>query len=301
MFRQAKPWLLFGQVILDIGLINLAFLIAYLGRYEFEWIRPVDEFNFVSYREYLPVSLILTVILVIVYRIEGLYHQRRGATWLDDLYTITIGTAVGMAVIIVLFYGLRPNFYSRLLFAYVSIAIAIVLGLSRLMIRQVRGRLRARGMGIDRVLIVGAGELGRAAMRGIIALPQLGYRVVGFLDDRPERRSVPIGRFPALGETRDLPRVLEQHPVEEVIITLPWTDHQRILELVQHCEQKGVRVRIVPDLFQMSLTSVDVDDLGGIPLIGLRVPSLRGANILVKRIFDLAIGVPLTLLALPLA
>ena len=85
---------------------------------------------------------------------------------------------------------------------------------------MVLGYLRTRGIGVDRALIVGAGEIGRAMMRNVLAQPGLGYHIEGFVDDDPSKGS--IGNFPLLGGTDHLPQILREHAVDEVIITLPW-------------------------------------------------------------------------------
>ena len=85
-----------------------------------------------------------------------------------------------------------------------------------------------------------------------------------------------------------------------MIVTLPWTDHQRILGIFQLCESLGVRARTVPDLFQLSLNRVDVEDLGGVPVIGLKAASIRGANLIVKRIMDVTLGSLVLLIVSPL-
>ncbi|MGH2593192.1 MAG: sugar transferase, partial [Anaerolineae bacterium] len=243
----------------------------------------------------------LTVLLLIMFVIGGAYDLRRNPAWLDMMAAIARGTLIAVVLVAIVTFIDRGLLASRLLFLYDVVLIVILLGASRVVWGVALSRLRKRGIGVARALIVGAGEVARTVMRTIIARPELGFQITGFVDDHPERGGTNIGPFRALGAIDKIPSILDGNAVDEVIITLPWSNHTRILGIVQQCEARGVRSRIVPDLFQMSLTSVDVDDLGGIPLIGLRVPSLRGANILVKRVFDLAIGVPLTLLALPLA
>lgn len=298
MYKSYRAWLTLGLAFLDTLLINVAFFIAYHARYEWQLIRPVGEANYVPLREYIPVSLILTAILLVVYKMEGLYTPKRGTSWLDEVYTVFIGTLAGIAVMIVITFFYRPYFYSRLLFGYAGISVTLTLSLSRLIVRQIWGYLRGRGIGVDRVLVVGAGEIGRAIMRSIMALPQLGYRVVGFIDDEGPEKS--IGRFPSLGSTKDLPRLLQERRVDEVIVTLPWTSHEEIIKMVAQCERARVQARIVPDLFQMSLSRVDVEEVGGIPLLGVKEVSIRGWNLTLKRAIDVVVSATILLLLSPL-
>jgi exopolysaccharide biosynthesis polyprenyl glycosylphosphotransferase len=69
---------------------------------------------------------------------------------------------------------------------------------------------------------------------------------------------------------------------------------------MSQCERVHVAVKIVPDLFQMSLSNVDIDDLSGIPLISLRPPSISGGNLALKRATDLVFATLVLILASPL-
>ncbi len=71
--------------------------------------------------------------------------------------------------------------------------------------------MRQSGRGVDRVLIIGAGEVGRAVMRNIIAQPELGYRVIGFLDDDPSKASTDIGPIKAFGPIENVPQVVKEN------------------------------------------------------------------------------------------
>jgi exopolysaccharide biosynthesis polyprenyl glycosylphosphotransferase len=255
----------------------------------------------VPFREYVPVAVVLTVILLIVFKAEGLYDQRRGTSWLDEAYTIFTGTLIGIAIMIFLFFLYRAHFYSRLIFFYAFLLIGGLLSLSRLVERQIRDRLRRRGTGVDRVLIVGAGVVGRAIMRSILARPELGYRPVGFVDDDPKKQEDDLGPFKALGSTADLPSVVREQAVDEVIISLPWISHRKVLSIIADSERQGVRARFVPDLLQMSLSQVDIDEINGIPLIGMKEHPLRGWRVALKRLLDIAVSsAALLVLAPPL-
>jgi hypothetical protein len=120
-------------------------------------------------------------------------------------------------------------------------------------------------------------------MRTTVARPELGYQIVGFVDDNPQKGQTDIGPFKALGPLRNLPGLIEEEAVDEVIVTLPWMYHRKIMSIVRECERRQVNARIVPDLFQMSLSRVDVDDLGGVPLIGVREVGFERRTRLIKR------------------
>src|SRR5258708_37299932 len=145
----------------------------------------------------------------------------------------------------------------------------IVLSMMPLIYGMVRQMLRERGIGVERVLVVGAGDAGGAVLSAIIARPDLGYVPIGYLDDRPERGLVNMGRVRGLGELNQLSGLLTDHAADLVIITLPWNARQQIMELVALCEQYGVPTRIVPDLFQLNMSQVSIENLEGIPLLGL--------------------------------
>jgi len=292
--RRWLPWLMAGS---DVILINIAFAVAFWMRYRLQWFRAVDPAYNTTFRAYVPFAALLTVLLLITYRAAGLYDPRRSRSWFDEMRAIVNGTAIGIVALVFVVFVVRPLVYSRLIFFYAAILITLFLGLSRLLKAFV---LRRRGLAVDRVLIVGAGEVGRTVMRNLVAQPELGYQVVGFVDDNPEKGRTDIGRFRALGSVDNLPRVLEQEHIDEVIIALPWQAHRKIIRLVSECQRADVRVRIIPDLFQMSLSRVDVDDINGIPLIGVKEVSLAGLNLAIKRAMDVAIAGLGLILALPL-
>ena len=284
----------------DAVLILVGFALAYWLRYDTGLIQPVDEFYFVEFSAYYGAAALLTVILLIAYKIEGLYDQRRGASWLDAVYTIFSGTVVGIAALIVWFFSSRPLAVSRLMLVYAAVIIIVLLSLSRLVESSLRYALHRRGIATDRLLIVGAGELGRAIMRNVVARPELGYQIVGFVDDNPEVAGTSIGRFEWLGPVAKVSHILRDAQVDDVIVTLPWYSRDLIMHVLHTCEGLGVRARIVPDMFQLRLNQVHVDSINGIPLIGVRETNIRGWNRAVKRALDVALAVLSLVVASPL-
>jgi exopolysaccharide biosynthesis polyprenyl glycosylphosphotransferase len=272
---------------LDFVLINLAFTLSWYARYELKLGREVAAPDYLSLDSYLGIQILLAVSLVVIYRVNGLYGRRRRQGWLDEVSGVTSGALLGIAVLIVAVFYLRPFGYSRLVFVYAAIAIIVLLSLARAGDRIWQGYLRRKGIGLSHVLVVGGGTLGRAIMQNLVAQPELGFHVIGFVDDE---RLPSLGRLAYLGRCADVSRLVRQYEVDEVIIALPSASHLEINEIVLACAKKNVSFRIVPDFFELSLNQVDVLEINGIPLIGLRDPALRGGSQVLKRLIDVAIA-----------
>jgi len=279
--RHQAPW---WVVISDILLINASMLLAYWMRYELQWFLDISYYHPLS--AYVYFGMLFTALMLLAFQMDQVYQHWRGRPWLDQVYRIINATAKSLIVLLAITFVLQPQQYSRLLLIEAGAIAIILLASSRMVQNKIAGWLRARGVGVNLVIIVGAGEIGRTVMRTIVARPELGYQIVGFVDDNPEKGQTDIGRFKALGATHNLAQLIEQEAVDEVIITLPWMYHRKIMSLVHECQRRHVSVHIVPDLFQMSLSQVDVDDLGGVPLIGVQEVSIGQGALLVKRGID---------------
>ena len=287
--------LIFG----DVVLINLAFALGYVARYQWQLFRDI-EFN-AAFRDYWPIQVLFTASVLAFFWLDGVYALRRAPSWLDQIWTITGSVLKAMFIVWVAIFIYGPAVYSRLLIAEAGVFLVVLLGVSRAIRNFYEARQRARGIGVSNVLIVGAGELGRAVMRTLLARPDLGYRCIGFVDDDPLRSRTDIGRFPALGDAGALPDLLQGQQVDEVVITLPWSAQPKIMELVEICRAHHVRARVVPSLLQINLSKLDVNDFGGIPMLSPRDTSsgIAGLNWVIKRSVDVVFGGILLLLCLP--
>ncbi len=287
-------------VISDAILINIAFVLAYWIRYDLQWLRAVDPAFVVPFTVYIPVAVILTGVLILAYRRQGLYSLRQGISWFDELYGIINGTATGIVVMVVLVFILRPTFYSRLIFFYAGAIILVLLSCSRLIKNLWVRFMRRQGVGIARAIIVGAGEVGRTVMRTMVAHPDLGYEIVGFVDDDPSKGTTDIGRFKGLGSLDTLPLLVQDEAIDEVIITLPWQYHRKIMAIMAQCERENIRARIVPDLFQMTLSRMSIIEMGGIPLIGVKQVQISPFTRFLKRGVDVVFSLFVLTFAAPL-
>ncbi len=274
-------------VLLDAALINLGFATAWFLRYQLQLGREVAAPDYLPLSQYYGIQALLTICLLLIYRINGVYGARRRQGWVDEVTGVMSGALLGVAIMIVAVFYFRPFGYSRLVFVYAGFVIVLFLSLARAGGRLWQGHRRRQGIGLRRVLVVGGGPLGVMIVQNVVAQPELGFQIVGIVDDtaRPA-----LGRIQYVGRCADVAGLVAKHKVDEVFIALPSASHRQITELLIACDRQNVRFRIVPDFYELSLNQVDVTEINGIPLIGLRPVSLQGSGHLSKRALDLVLG-----------
>ncbi len=275
-------WIVFG----DVAAINLAMVLAYLLRYRLQWF--LDIAYDAPLRAYLPLNVLFSIAVPAGLWATKSYQRWRGRTWVDHVFHITNVVVGTLTVAFAWSFVFRPLVYSRLLLFEGAIFMVLLISLNRCITMVVQAGLRRRGIGVKRVVIVGAGEVGRRVMRTVVARPGLGYKIVGYVDDNPDKGEGKIGRFCGFGSVDNLSEVIDTQDVDEVIITLPWNYHRRILGVLRACARRDVKARLVPDLFQLSLSRVEVGDLGGLPLIEIQEIAFSRGELAAKRVIDLA-------------
>jgi exopolysaccharide biosynthesis polyprenyl glycosylphosphotransferase len=281
------PWLMPA---VDALLALLAFALAYVIRYDLQILRPVFEVNRAPFAPYLPYAGVYVAWLYLNYRGSGLYRTTRGRSWLDEVYTILNGVTNATVVLLAISFVFQPLVFSRLMMIYAAAITIVLLAAARVARRAIQANLRTRGIGVQRVLVVGAGDVGHAVLRSMVSRTDLGYLPVGYLDEDAERAAVDLGRVKGLGGLDNLARVLRDEAIDQVVITLPWTHHDRIIKMIRTCQRLKVETSVIPDVFQLNLRQVQVENLDGIPLLRVNghVP-FRGSNRLIKRAMDIAL------------
>ena len=278
--------------IMDGVLAFLIFGIAYVLRYELQIIRPVLDPGQRAFAPYIPFAAVYAILIWLNYQRNSLYRNIVGRTWMEEVYLIGSSVTVSIVIVLAMFYILQPWATSRLMLIYVAALTLLFGALSRLIRRWMLAYLRNHGIGIRRVLIVGIGDVGQAMLGIMLARPELGYKPVGFLDDHPDRGTVSLGRVTALGDTSQLKKAITAQAVDTVILTLRWKHYDRIQELADICRSASTDLRIVPDIMQLNMRQVQVENLDGIPLLGFGVhDSFSSADRLLKRTLDVILVV----------
>jgi exopolysaccharide biosynthesis polyprenyl glycosylphosphotransferase len=242
-----------------------------------------------------PLFPIFIIIWISIFLLLSVYDGRRNFKIVDELTKVTIGSLLaGVSLAGMLYLSYRD--ISRLLFAVFALQAYVSLILWRLAVRLVFHTGTRDPRLLRRVLIVGAGPVGRELQEQIERLAYMNLSIVGFLDDDPLKRT---SQEDILGSIKDLSKTLSLMAVDDVVIALPRRAHEEISHLVAKLHNYPVKVWVIPDYFHLALHKAAVDDFAGLPMLDLRAPALSDYQRLVKRLFDLIIGTAILILVLP--
>jgi len=295
------------QAFLDLSVLLLAFVAAYLLRFDFK-IPPEEIRNFITQ---MPLVVLLQFVALT-------FCGARSSIWrytdLAHVKSFLYAALGSLLVIAMLRLGLpKPHQAWRVPLSVNLIDVLLAFGgayAMRVMRRaeyeykqkraQLKRRINGNGNGnghIHRkrsVLLIGAGRAGSLAAKEIEARGDLDLEIKGFVDDDRSKlgRTVIQGRR-VLGTTMDLPRLVHVHGINHVVITIAHASRHEIHRIVRICESIPVKVRIIPELYEIiegrveisRIRDVEIEDLLGREQVQLDTESisreLQGKTVMV--------------------
>jgi exopolysaccharide biosynthesis polyprenyl glycosylphosphotransferase len=285
MIRRRRQIQALLQLLGDIVATAVAVLVAYWLRFEVE-IQPVTK-GVPPLAAYLNLIPVTAVLWPTVFYFQGLYHRRRIRSRIDEGLRVSVAVMLATVLLTAGLTFYRSFEYSRLFLAIFAVLDVVLVTLVRWTVSGILAAIRRSGGNLQLVLVVGAGDLGRQIVERLRAHREIGFSVVGFLDDDPGKQQRQIHGAPVLGTGHDLERVVDDYRVDQVIIALPVAAHQRTAQLIRRAGQLLLDIKVVPDLLQYYVLRAGVEELDGLPIINLTQIPLQGWNQIVKRTFDI--------------
>jgi Undecaprenyl-phosphate glucose phosphotransferase len=297
MVRRYNRLLALLYVLADAVGAMVAFVLAYLVRFE----TPLTDIIPVTkgqppFEQYVNMLPFIAMLVPIAFQVQGLYRLRRGRSRVDDFFAVFVGStlAVVLGLIGTLYWKTypRPDFQeiSRVVWGLFLVLNVTSAYLTREFVREALERRWRAGIGLKRVLIVGAGDLGRMVADKVIEHRELGFKVIGFLDDRAGGDHIGYRGLPLLGVLDEADDIIKRERIDHVYVALPLEEHVKMLGVVEATNREGVDVHVVPDLLQFIALRARLENLDGVPIISLNDVPLRGFNSLLKRSIDVVIS-----------
>jgi exopolysaccharide biosynthesis polyprenyl glycosylphosphotransferase len=292
-------WLPRVLLVGDAVIAGISVLVAYWYHHNLDFINRVDPEG-LPFRPYLVAVPIVIALYAFSLFVNRQYRSWRGRTLVDQLLALYSG--VGLAAILILAAISLTNTgrnYSRLTITYTVLLTAVVMTVERFVLREYETRLRRRGIGTERVLMVGTGSTSELLIRRMTMFPQYGYLVCGVADDDLEPGSQFAGAT-VVGRVNELPSLAVELAVDKCFLAVPSARRDQLVRLMKLCEDLHIEFRLVPDLLELMSTRADAESVDGLPLIGIRRRRRSRISAAIKRLVDTLVAAGTLIVASPL-
>lgn len=236
----------FIMALVHLVLVSISYILSFSLRF---------EFNIPS--EYTSVLLATLPLLISIKMAFFLYFGLFSGMWryvnFDELWILlkalsfsTIAFSAGIALL----YGLRN--FPRSIFILDWILSVIFFGGVRFLTRLYKEKFQIRSKSSKKtILIVGAGEAGVIVLKEYRNNPALNAHIAGFIDDDPNKRHLKLQGIKVLGNKTEIPDIVNQYQIEEIIIAIPSAKGEAIRDILRHCQTPNIKIRIVPGLHKI--------------------------------------------------
>jgi len=285
-------------VVLDFVTINLAWLLYYYFRVESRLV----EYS-VKPDLFLPmVAMYLYWLSVFIFR--GMYRVWHVHSRVDEFTAVLKSVSVGCLIIFsLLFFGdanVSQFSTSRMLiFAYWGLLVGTT-GIGRVLFRTVRRRFLIAGVGLHNAVIVGWNAKAKDLYDRVLQHPALGYRIVGFVKLDKRKSGVEYKGARVLGNSDNLSSLIEKHGVKDILIALESADHDKLLDIIAHCNGHDVSMKILPDMYDIISGQARTNQLYGFPLIEIMPEIMKPWEQSMKRLTDILVSIIILVLSSPL-
>ena len=276
----------------DLVLLSGLWLLAYYVRFYAFGAREIPPLSGYAL-QLLPILAVWGV----AYRAFDLYRPHRLGSYVSEWWDITKASTLGVLVLVsIMTFAFRSYDYSRIVIGTFWVTSIIGASFSRGVLRESLRFARRRGYNQRFAVVVGGGEPAAEVLKVLRRRRDAGIQVLGLLSDKREGEGLGV---PWLGGIEEIRGVLASRPIDIVIIALPHSEYPRVTVVLNEIGDEPVDIHLVPDLFSLASMRGGIEEFESVPFIHLRESPLYGWNVVLKRVFDVALGTLALIVALP--
>ena len=247
------------------------------------------------------IGVLLAIFWLILYYLQGTYRDIFQKSRVKEVFNLFQSTFIGSTIIFIcllLFHSDNNEYsaYFKSLAIYAALHFFISSFCRTYIITHIRNLIRAKKISFP-TLIVGANHKARSVYRELSNNSNFGLAFKGYVQVLPTSKN--INNLSNLGNYRQLPQLIQEQKIEEIVIAIEPSEHQRISEILGLLEGQPVRISILPDLYHILLGSVRVNQMFGTPLIEIRHSLMPIWLEIIKRTFDIVVSLLLLFLLIP--
>jgi len=298
MLKKHGQLFLSAIFISDSLAIFSSWLLAYFIRFQVPFI-PVTQ-GIPPVGNYFDALIPIWIVFLINIKICDLYQPLRGKSGAGEIFPILKVTSISVLILTAITFFYREFSYSRVVVVYFWILATLFMVISHWLVRKILSLVRGRGWNLQKVLIVGAGELGQTVAEKLNLHPEIGFQVVGYLTGHAEKIGSSFQGHPVLGEYPEVSKVIREHEVDQLFIALPLKAHDRLEQVLKYLGEETVDVKVVPDLLKYMNIHSGVEEFDGLPIVNLAESPLHGWNVVIKRTSDIILSSLALIISAPL-
>lgn len=242
---------------------------------------------------------VAVILWAAILRRRGEYHQLRFQTYHKVLTTHVVNACLFFGFFTSIAFVLKFHFLSRLFIIVYTVTTVLWLLLLRLGVLTLAFYLRSRGLNYRNLILVGTGGRAQEFIKLVAKHSEWGYRIIGLLDVDEKKKGVVLDGVPVIGTLEDLPRLLDDHVVDEVVFVVPRSWLGTIEKCILYCEAVGVPATLSTDFFNLGVALGKPKTLDNFTYLTFETRLLKASELIVKRATDIAISFILLIVLLP--
>ena len=289
-------------VITDAITIYTGFMLATWIRFDSGWIRVRFGEPANLYAIYAKGALVATVLCLIVFKILGLFVRPQMGSFANKIPRLVRATGIGILATIVLAFAVRNTIFDYssgvLIISLMTVSLLLVIG--RYIMFRIEWNMSRHSSDTNQILIIGTDSVAAHLQRTLKKEVMLRAKVTGFLRTDASEPDKEIKTEQIIGKVENIEELVEKNPVDQIILTDSSMGHQRIVDLILLCDRNLITFNMVPDLFRIMTSSMDMQSLNDIPLLGMgKWPLDLFWNRVLKRAEDVAGAIVGLIIAAP--
>jgi lipopolysaccharide/colanic/teichoic acid biosynthesis glycosyltransferase len=286
-----------------IDFIILAF--AILFSYKLYWLMGIGKHVYYQIAQIVPMSLIFALFTVFVMQIFGVYKNESSLLNMEQIKNVIKGISLSFLLlgVILVFGQINVSRYVLLLSYIFSLTFVVA---EKMVFYHISPFTKLLKGFHKKVLIYGAGEIGRVLFREIANSPKLRIDPIGFIDDDPNKSNYACYQsgfnssdcIRVLGTREDIKHLKKVYDVDEVYVAISNINNEKLIEILDYLKERNIKASFVPNLYKVFVHNVRINKIGEIPVV-IEEEEIEPVYLRFKKYLDLLLASALLILLLP--
>ncbi|MFB0525850.1 MAG: sugar transferase [bacterium] len=297
MIKEYEGFLKKMMIFADLLILVVSFILTYFIRANIYQFYKFDLFpSRVVMGTLYPLDNYLWLLLIVIpvwYGLlssQGLYESFRTKRLTEIVWIIMKTGFLATLITGTLIFVLKLTYVSRIFVALFSAISVSFLTLEKVILIQSFKHARLGENNYKHLMVVGTGKRATKFVQMVKQHPEWGMKIVGIIDDEPEKVGSDVSNIKVIGLLKDIPDILHEKIVDEVVFIIPRSWLSRIEQSILSCEREGIKVSVAVDLFDFKIGKLQATDLGGIPLMRLETTPGSPWELFIKRSLDIIVS-----------